>query len=193
MDSAFGNFSSMDGFMQLIEVKNIPDEIIQERRLWGIVEYVFKHRGSKDYKKILKVLIPWIQEIEASGEVYSLCENVLTYWIDGIETEDVESVKKELQSCLEITLGAKKMTLGQLLRAEGHEIGLQEGINLGITKGITKGINQGEAAVLLRQLKRRFYKVPANYLKKIQQADAETLLVWSDRILDAKNLEEIFV
>ncbi len=185
MDNAFGNFSSMDGFMQLIEVKNIPDEIIQERRLWGIVEYVFKHRGSKDYKKILKVLIPWIQEIEASGEVYSLCENVLTYWIDGIETKDVESVKKELQSCLEITLGAKKMTLGQLLRAEGHEIGLQE--------GITQGINQGEAAVLLRQLKRRFYKVPANYLKKIQQADAETLLVWSDRILDAKNLEEIFI
>ena len=81
------------------------------------------------------------------------------------------------------------MTLGQLLRAEGHEIGLQEGI----TQGINQGINQGEAAVLLRQLKRRFYKVPANYLKKIKQADAETLLVWSDRILDAKNIEEIFV
>lgn len=104
-----------------------------------------------------------------------------TYWIDGVETKDVETVKKELQSCLETTLGAKKMTLGQLLRAEGHEIGLQE------------GINQGESEMLVRQLKRRFYEVPANYLTKIKQANGETLLLWGERVLDAKTLEEVFV
>ena len=68
----------------------------------------------------------------------------------------------------------------------------QELIQRGQHQGIQQGIHQGEAAVITRQLKRRFRQVPASYLTRIEQADAETLLSWSDKILDAKSLEEVF-
>ena len=61
-----------------------------------------------------------------------------------------------------------------------------------IQRGQHQGIHQGEAAVITRLLKRRFHQVPSSYLTRIEQADAETLLSWSDKILDAKSLEEVF-
>jgi hypothetical protein len=61
-------------------------------------------------------------------------------------------------------------------------------------QGQQKGIHQGEAAVITRLLKRRFQlrQIPDSYLARIEQADAETLLLWSDKILDAQSLQEIF-
>ncbi len=41
-------------------------------------------------------------------------------------------------------------------------------------------------------LKRRFNKIPESYMIRIQQADAETLLLWGEKILDANALEEVF-
>ncbi len=55
-----------------------------------------------------------------------------------------------------------------------------------------KGIQQGEVAVVTRQLKHRFQYIPESYLIRLRQADAETLLLWSEKILDAKTLEEVF-
>lgn len=68
----------------------------------------------------------------------------------------------------------------------------QELMRRGQEKGIVQGVHQGEAAMIIRQLNRRFHQVPESYLSQIQQADAETLLVWGERILEAKTLEEVF-
>lgn len=50
----------------------------------------------------------------------------------------------------------------------------------------------GEAAVLTRLIRRRFGDIPKPITQQIAKADAETLLQWSDKFLDAANLEEIF-
>lgn len=62
----------------------------------------------------------------------------------------------------------------------------------GFKIGIEQGVQKGEAAILLRLLRRKFKDIPDVYHQKLDQADAETLLIWGDRILDCKNLEEIF-
>ena len=50
----------------------------------------------------------------------------------------------------------------------------------------------GEAAVLLRQLERRFgAEAVARCRDRIEAADADTLLVWSERILTAESVEDI--
>jgi len=46
--------------------------------------------------------------------------------------------------------------------------------------------------MLLRQLSRKFNPLPVSAHQRIAAADAETLLVWGDRVLDAKCLEEIW-
>lgn len=72
------------------------------------------------------------------------------------------------------------------------QLGIEKGIQQGLHEGIFRGIHEGEAALLLRQIKHRFGHVPEVYLQRIQQADAETLLIWGERVLDASTLEEIF-
>lgn len=50
----------------------------------------------------------------------------------------------------------------------------------------------GEAALLLRQLERRFGPLSADARHQVAEADAETLLVWGERLLEAKTLAEIW-
>lgn len=59
--------------------------------------------------------------------------------------------------------------------------------------GIEKGMQQGEAAIILRQLKHKFASIPKKYEQLIKQADAEILLTWGERILEAKRIEDIFL
>ena len=70
--------------------------------------------------------------------------------------------------------------------------GREEGIALGEARGEARGIALGEAAVLKRQLKHRFGHLSATNEHKINQANAETLGYWSERIFDAKTLEDLF-
>ena len=66
------------------------------------------------------------------------------------------------------------------------------GIANGSEQGLEKGIEKGERLLILRQLRHRFSSIPKNYCELIEEADAETLLKWGDRLLDAKNIDEIF-
>ncbi len=58
--------------------------------------------------------------------------------------------------------------------------------------GRQEGIQQGESTILIRLLQRRFHSIPSTYLTQVMQADADTLLLWADRIFDAKTLDEVF-
>jgi len=51
---------------------------------------------------------------------------------------------------------------------------------------------EGMAQILKRQLKRRFGDLPGRSLALLDKADPEDLERWSDRILDAKSLDEVF-
>ena len=63
----------------------------------------------------------------------------------------------------------------------------------GIEKGKKLGMQEGEAAILLRLIARKFGQTAAEqHRAAIEQADAETLLEWSDRILTAETPEAIF-
>jgi len=55
-----------------------------------------------------------------------------------------------------------------------------------------EGRVEGEAAMLLRQLSRKINPPPESARQRIATADAETLLVWGERVMDAKCLEEIW-
>ncbi len=69
----------------------------------------------------------------------------------------------------------------------------QFGREKGFEEGIQQGWQKGEAAVLIRQLTLKFRKISDNYRQKVLEADADTLLLWSERILDATTIEEIFI
>jgi hypothetical protein len=75
---------------------------------------------------------------------------------------------------------------------KGIQEGMQQGIQEGMQQGIQEGIQQGEYAILQHQLQRKFRQIPPQYLDMLLKADSETLLRWSETILDAKSLAEVF-
>jgi hypothetical protein len=76
--------------------------------------------------------------------------------------------------------------------AQGMEKGLERGLEQGLEQGVTKGIRQGEAQMLLRLLTLRFGVLPQSAHAQVESADADTLLRWSERVLTASTLDEVF-
>jgi len=55
-----------------------------------------------------------------------------------------------------------------------------------------EGRVEGEAAMLLRLLERKFRPLPESARQRVAAADAETLLVWGERVLEANSLDEVW-
>jgi predicted transposase YdaD len=68
---------------------------------------------------------------------------------------------------------------------------LEKGRLEGREEGREEGIGQGEARVLLRQLTLKFGPVPEPVRSRVESADAETLLRWSEQVLSADRLEDV--
>ncbi len=79
-------------------------------------------------------------------------------------------------------------TVAEQLMAEGLARGLAEGK----AKGLAEGETRGRAAVLLRQLARRFGPIAPPVEGRIRAADTHQLDLWSDRILEARTLDQVF-
>ena len=78
-------------------------------------------------------------------------------------------------------------TAAEELRQQGY----QQGHQAGHQAGHQQRHQEGEATILLRLMERKFGTVPENLRERIEQADADTLLDWSERILTAEIPEDV--
>lgn len=77
-------------------------------------------------------------------------------------------------------------------RAEGLELGLQQGLKQGLEQGLERGRLKGERSVVQRLLVLRFGPLPEAALTHLEAADADALALWTERLLDASSLDEVF-
>lgn len=76
---------------------------------------------------------------------------------------------------------------------EGLKKGLEEGLETGRKEGLEAGRLEGLAAILQRQIKKRFGHIADTDLQdRLRQASPEQLETWADRILDARSVDEVF-
>lgn len=68
----------------------------------------------------------------------------------------------------------------------------QRGIEKGMEKGLEQGQLLGQAALLERQLTRRFGPLPDELRSRLAAGSREQLQTWGDRVLDATTLAEVF-
>jgi hypothetical protein len=80
------------------------------------------------------------------------------------------------------------LTFEQLLRKEEY----QKGVDEGRCGGIKEGVQQGQRELVLRQLTRRFGSLPPDSASRVAGAGRNELERWSDRILDAASLDDVF-
>ncbi|NME96523.1 DUF4351 domain-containing protein [Clostridium cochlearium] len=87
--------------------------------------------------------------------------------------KDLEKVKEEL-----------RMTeLGKSL--------IQEGIEKGKDEGIEKGKDEGKAELLIKQLMKKFKKLPNGYKEKIKALPKETIELIATDIFELNSIEEL--
>jgi len=64
---------------------------------------------------------------------------------------------------------------------------------VGMIKGREKGRQEGLRSVLDKQLRRRFpHDITAKHLHLLEKADSDTLAMWAENLMDAKNIDEVF-
>ena len=82
--------------------------------------------------------------------------------------------------------------LTERLLNEGMQKGIQKGIQKGRREGRQEGRQEGAQHLLLRPLTRRFGPLDTATEQRLQQATLEEQERWSDNILDAGTLDEVF-
>lgn len=113
---------------------------------------------------------------------------MLRYVIDGMEANDKNLFLEKSNQYLATELRGEVMTLAQ----QFEQVGVVKGMEQGLQQGMKQGMQQGEYNLLLRQLRLKFHNIPEVYQQRLVHADAETLLIWGDRVLGAATLKDIF-
>ena len=75
--------------------------------------------------------------------------------------------------------------------SKGAKKGFFEGMTTGHLEGRARGRMRGKAEVLLRQITAKFGPLSEATTAQVLAADAETLWLWGDRIIDAARPEDI--
>jgi hypothetical protein len=57
---------------------------------------------------------------------------------------------------------------------------------------VSEGISQGERKTVLRLLRLRFGSLPTGVLERIEAADGPSIERWSERLLTAQRLSDVF-
>jgi hypothetical protein len=121
----------------------------------------------------LRELMALIEQIEDRDTAVAVLESLLRYYVQGTGRVDEPAVRTLLQQT-----------------SAGDPI-MQTFIDRYIEQGREQGLQQGEAAVLLRLIERKFGPPTPDIRERVLSADAERLLDWSERILTAETLESV--
>jgi len=62
----------------------------------------------------------------------------------------------------------------------------------GLQEGRQEGMHKGALQLLIRQLEKKFGKLPADIVAQLDCADEKQIIFWSERILTADSLSDIF-
>jgi hypothetical protein len=116
----------------------------------------------------------------------------------GYGRQDILELFRFIDWLMELPDGLEEQLWNELKTYEESEqmayvtsverIGIRKGMDL----GRQEGLQQGEARIIRRQLTSRFGEIPDWAENKLNQALPATLELWSDRVICAETLEDVF-
>jgi len=123
-------------------------------------------------------LIALIDQIADRDTALEILESLLRYYVQGTQ----RAAEDDARHLLEQTSPGDPIM----------QTFIDRYIEQGREQGIEQGKRQGEAEFLLRLMERKFGPADVKVRQQIQEADAEQLLEWSERILTAETPEAVF-
>ncbi|WP_242479728.1 DUF4351 domain-containing protein [Lamprobacter modestohalophilus] len=118
----------------------------------------------------LERLIALIDQVADRDTALQILESLLRYDVQGTQRLEEDDARRLLEQT-----------------APGDPI-----MQTFIDRYIEQGREQGKAEMLLRQMERKFGPTDVRLRQQIQEADAETLLAWSERILTLRRQRRCF-
>jgi len=143
-----------------------------------------KHVFAPDLGRRLPQILELFHHVARSPTGLAALEAVLRYLTSATDAVDEPALRRALDEAFPAIGGTIMPTLAEKWMEQGRKQGIQQGIQ--------QGHAEGEAALLLRLLERRFGPLSSRHRARIESADAETLLVWGDRVLTAQSVDEVF-
>jgi predicted transposase/invertase (TIGR01784 family) len=151
-----------------------PDLKLSDEIELNVVEL----RKARGLKGLPKAISNWVTFFEQWNEEAAMAE------IDDVAV-------REARRRLEVISGDEE----ERIRAELREKAVRDEISLiewERKQGEASGRLQGVALTLERLMTHRFGTLPAHVKTRLESADLSTLEQWTERILDAKSLDEVF-
>lgn len=169
----------------LVDLTSIPDEDLKKRPLLGIMEMLLKYAHARDTLAFIRSIADLLQKVESMNQLDIIEAGAYYLFATTKDGTSRYEIVRELKNHLNPSTQDHVMTIAEAFIEEGRQEGL--------LKGLQKGRQEGEAALLLRQLQRRFgSEAVEKHVYFIHEADSETLAQWGENFVDAKTLEEVF-
>ena len=177
----------------LHDLSKIPDDELRDgamrTALAKLVAMCFKHaRTGASFIEILGRWMNVVREVAGAPNGLEALAQVVRYIL-----EVNEDVKPEaLRALLEREIGPEAkdtiVTAGQRLIEQGRQEGIEQGLQQGIEQG-----RQPLQKLLLGLLRQRFgAEVDVRVEQRVAAASFEQLATWSERVLSASTLAELF-
>lgn len=146
---------------------------------WQLTKLLYQRGWSKKRIIILFKVINWMMTLpEALQLRYRRAFETLgrTHQMEWIDPYDAQRIAKAEEKG----------------RKHGWRIGLKEGKAEGRAEGREEGRGEGAALLLERQLTTRFGPLPQTVRRRLAKASLEQLAHWSEILLDAQSLRQVF-
>jgi predicted transposase/invertase (TIGR01784 family) len=169
----------------LVDVHDIQDEDLRKQHWLGLMEFAFKHSREKEILNYIQLFLELLKGVMQDAGGTDFAASVLKYFLAQAKTGDPEKLSKTIVSGLSETKEGKIMATVEQYFIEKHK-------NTWLETGVQQGVHQGESTLLRRQLKHKFKIIPEVYRQRIEQANAEDLLKWGEKMLDSQAIEDVF-
>ena len=163
---------------------------VSARTVLLTLKHVFRDDLSERLPKILAQAREMLDNENGREIIFTL----LYYLTEGTGKLDEETLGTVLENSVHgggIMQSFLKKYYNQGVE-QGVQQGIQQGVQQGIRQGVQQGVVQGELRVLSRLLKKRFGELPEWAEQMLKEASGGMLEVWSERVLTAAALEDVF-
>ena len=167
-------------YLLLDEGAYTPDRLAALNNLVAALFRLENSRGPEEIQEVLVVLIDWLKTPEEAG-----LRRSLTAWLARL-------LRPHVARGADLPEWNDLQEVHDML-AERIQEWNRDLIERGRAEGQKEGRMEGESALLLRQLTRRFGPPPETIRARLAKASTDELETWADRVLDAESLEQVFL
>ncbi len=174
----------LDFEYHLVDLSQIPDDELSSNQRIRVFLTVQKHILRSDFIEAINTVLT---ELKFLGEldITAILNYILLKHGHEMDRSIIEGVLVDIES-------SKKERIMTGITQEWWEEGKQKGIIEGKIEGIEIGVVKGEIKLLMRLLERRFGSLSNDLKDRVTKADADTVELWGDRVLDASSLDDVF-